>query len=121
MIPYIAPVGRSILDLGAGVCTRRAPACGTCPLATRCAWRTAGGPDPALSPAVAGRPQTRFEGSDRQGRSRLLRALLHGPLAGPDLPAACGWPDDPDRSSRTADALVRDGLARWTPDGMALG
>jgi A/G-specific adenine glycosylase len=111
---------QAILDLGAGICRRGAPACDICPLAHACAWRTAGGPDPALSPGVAGRRQSPFEGSDRQGRSRLLRALLQGPVAGADVPAACGWPHDPERSARAAAALVQDGLARRTPEGLAL-
>ena len=100
---------QALMDLGALVCTRRAPACGACPWRERCRWRSAGhpAPDPA---APAGR-QSRFSGSDRQGRGRLVEALRAGPVARRDVPAAAGWPDDPERAGRVAAALVADGLA----------
>ena len=103
----------AVLDLGATVCTARAPRCDVCPLARGCAWRGAGGdaPDPAATTAGTSRPQARFEGSDRQGRGRLLAALRTGPVRRADLAAAAGWPDDPDRAARVADGLVADGLA----------
>jgi A/G-specific adenine glycosylase len=112
---------QAILDLGATICTRRAPGCDSCPFAATCAWKRGAGPDPGQDPLVAGRRQSRFEGSDRQGRSRLLQTLLGGSLAIPELPAACGWPGDPHRSARVAAGLVRDGLARRTADGLELG
>ncbi|MBA3618548.1 MAG: A/G-specific adenine glycosylase, partial [Acidothermales bacterium] len=34
----------ALMELGALVCTARAPRCGACPLADRCAWRQAGRP-----------------------------------------------------------------------------
>jgi A/G-specific adenine glycosylase len=108
---------QAMLDLGARVCRRETPDCGACPLAGVCAWRADGGPDPA----AAAHRQSRFEGSDRQGRSRLLRALIAGPVSDGDLPAACGWPDDPVRAARIAGTLVDDGLARRFPNGLALG
>ncbi len=103
----------ALLDLGATVCTARAPRCDACPLAGRCAWRAAGddAPDPAATTAGTSRPQARFEGSDRQGRGRLLAALREGPVSPSALAAAAGWPDDPARAVRIADALVADGLA----------
>src|SRR5690606_21919064 len=60
-----------------------------------------------------------FEGSDRQGRGRLVDALRRGPVAEADLAAVMGWPDDPERAARVAATLVADGLARsdggvWT-------
>lgn len=108
----------ALLDLGATVCTARAPRCDACPLADGCAWRgaAAGGatpPDPAVTTAGTSRPQPRFEGSDRQGRGRLLAALRTGTVARAELAAASGWPDDPDRAARVADGLVADGLATW--------
>jgi A/G-specific adenine glycosylase len=55
--------------------------------------------------------QPTFEGSDRQGRGRLVDALRLGPVALGAVPAACGWPDDPDRAHRIAASLLADGLA----------
>ena len=103
---------QAMLDLGASVCTRRAPRCDRCPLADGCSWAVAGWPlpDPADGSAGVSGGQSRFEGSDRQGRGRLVEALRAGAVATTDLPAAMGWPDDPARASRIAATLVADGL-----------
>ena len=112
---------QAMLDLGATVCTARAPRCDACPLASGCAWHGSGGgrdggpPDPARTTAGTSRPQARFEGSDRQGRGRLLAALRterDGITVGA-LDTLTGW-GDVARSRRVADALVADGLAEWT-------
>jgi A/G-specific adenine glycosylase len=121
----LVPSGRSwaynqaLFDLGACHCTGRAPACSGCPLRRRCRWALAGSPspDPARSSAATSRPQPRFVGSDRQGRGRIVGALRAGQVAPIDLAAAAGWPDDPGRARRMAQALVDEGLARWGGDG----
>ena len=59
------------------------------------------------------RPQSRFEGSDRQGRGRLLDALRLGAVARDEVADRCGWPDDVARAERIASSLVSDGFARW--------
>ena len=101
---------QGVMELGAVVCRPR-PTCERCPAAERCAWRAAGLPgdgDPWRRP----RRQSRFEGSDRQGRGRLVDALRSGPVAEEDLPGVMGWPGDRERASRVAATLVVDGLAR---------
>jgi A/G-specific adenine glycosylase len=110
----LVPSGRgwawnqALLDLGALVCRPR-PCCEACPLAPDgCAWRAAGRPAP--DPWKAGPRQSRFEGSDRQGRGRLVDALRHGPLNFDRLAEAAGWPEDPERAWRVAESLVVDGL-----------
>lgn len=114
----LVPVGQgwawnqALLDLGATVCTARAPKCDACPVAAGCAWRATGGDDPFVA-----HRQSTFEGSDRQGRGRLVDALRTGPVASDAVPAACGWPDDPARAHRIAASLVTDGLA-VTTDGV---
>jgi len=105
--------GQAVFDLGALVCRRRSPACGQCPLTGHCAWAAAGWPDPdpvARSAGISG-GQSTFAGSDRQGRGRLVDALRQGPVAGPALSAAMGWPEEPGRARRVAGGLVADGLA----------
>jgi len=101
----------AVLDLGATFCTIRSPRCGPCPVSAACAWAAAGGlagaPDPARPPAR----QSRFDGSDRQGRGRLVTALRAGPLAMAEAAAAAGWPGDPARTTRAVATLVADGLA----------
>jgi len=103
----------AMVDLGALVCRRRAPSCEACPIEAACAWAAAGRapPDPATGTAGERRRQSRFEGSDRQGRGRLVDALRHGPVALDTLAVACGWPDDADRARRVGEGLVADGLA----------
>jgi A/G-specific adenine glycosylase len=104
---------QALLDIGAGWCRPRAPRCSTCPLRPACRWATAGRPEPdpaAGSAGVSGR-QSRFEGSDRQGRGRLVRALRSGPVPVARLAEVMGWPDGQDRARRVAATLVADGLA----------
>lgn len=102
------------MELGATVC-RPSPRCDACPVAGRCAWRDRGlaGDDPWPRP----RRQSRFEGSDRQGRGRLVDALRAGPVADVDLPAVMGWPTDRERAARVAATLVADGLATVDDEG----
>ena len=107
---------QSLIELGALVCGAGVPRCATCPLRRSCAWKVAGLPSP--DPGARGARQSRFEGSDRQGRGRLVRALRSGPVRPGAIAAACGWPDQPVRSRRVADGLVADGLARRGPGGV---
>ena len=129
----LVPPGRAwdwnqaMLDLGATVCTARRPACDACPLGPQttsaealCAWARCGGPDPAVGSAGTSRPQSRFDGSDRQGRGRLLARLAApsgGPIGRQDLAAAAGWPHHAARALAAAESLVADGLAEMAPDG----
>ncbi len=111
---------QAVLDLGATVCRKTDPTCGACPAAPWCRWRAAGGPAPAGGSAGTGSRQSPFAGSDRQGRGRLVAALVQGPVAAADLPGACGWPDDLTRAATVAASLVGDGLARWDDDRRSL-
>ncbi len=113
-----APAGESwawnqaIMDLGAHRCRPR-PRCDGCPLAPWCAWQLAGQPppDPAVGSAHVSGGQSPFDGSDRQGRGRLVAALRRGPVAAAELAPVMGWPGDPGRAERVAATLVADGLA----------
>lgn len=104
--------GQALLDLGATVCTARAPVCHACPLRRRCRWGAAGypEPDPARGSAGVSVSQPRFAGSDRQGRGRLVAALRAGPVAPGDVAEVAGWSGDPGRAGRVADGLVAEGL-----------
>lgn len=99
------------MELGAVVCTARAPRCGDCPIADWCEWRGAGYPDNA----PAKRPkQAKFEGSDRQVRGRIMALLRRSEGAVPverALEAAAdGGVRDPEQPRRAYDSLVADGL-----------
>lgn len=106
--------GSAVFDLGALLCTRRAPRCGACPLRDAgCAWAAAGwpDPDPVVGSAGISGPQSRFDGSDRQGRGRLVDALRRGPVSTSALADVMGWPADPSRAARVAATVAADGLA----------
>ncbi len=70
---------QSLMDLGAVLCRPVSPRCEVCPLAGRCAWRGSG-EDPSVGSAGVSTRQSRFDGSDRQARGRLLKALVSGPV-----------------------------------------
>lgn len=101
-----AIVNAAMMELGATVCTARNADCGRCPLAAECAWRAAGYPESE----DRRRKQARYEGSDRQARGGVLRALRHAD--GHRLPAESVLADWPDRvqRDRAIDSLVADGL-----------
>jgi len=103
---------QAMLDLGATVCTKKAPRCASCPLRRCCAWALdPSQPDPAVGSAGCGGRQSSFAGSDRQGRGRLVDALRLGPVPLDRLGEAAGWPEDPGRARTVAAGLVADGLA----------
>ncbi|MDL9981136.1 A/G-specific adenine glycosylase [Microbacterium candidum] len=106
-----AVVNAATMELGAVVCTARAPRCTACPIAHMCAWRAAGYPDTG----DARRTQARYEGSDRQARGAVMKALRDAsPL--PLDEVAADWPDTGQRD-RAIDSLIADGLAE-AADGM---
>jgi A/G-specific adenine glycosylase len=91
---------QAVMDLGATICRSRRPSCDRCPVR---AWCRAPGLE--LGPM----PQTPFQGSRRQARGVVLRALLRnaGPGVG-ELASATGLST---RRVRAAlQALERDGL-----------
>jgi A/G-specific adenine glycosylase len=71
--------GQALMDLGATVCLARVPRCGVCPLASACPSR--GRRFPPL------RRQGPLEGSFRQQRARMLRAVAEQPRAAAELDA----------------------------------
>lgn len=133
---------QALMDLGSEHCRSRDPRCHTCPIRTCCAWFSprstspvaaatadaaelavgtvpAGAvpagvepADPAIGSAGTSRRQSRFAGSDRQGRGRLVAALRCGPVQPADLAQVMGWPEDPERAARVAVTVLADGLAR---------
>jgi A/G-specific adenine glycosylase len=96
-----------LMDLGAVLCRPVAPGCGECPIAGQCSYRGVGD-DPAPGSAGVSRTQARFEGSDRQARGRLLKALSVAPVATSDVGQAMAV--TPERASRLVHALVSEGL-----------
>jgi A/G-specific adenine glycosylase len=102
----------ALMELGATVCTARAPRCGLCPLSA-CQWRQASYP-PTQGPAR--RPQT-YAGTDRQVRGRLLDVLRANefPVTRAELDVA--WLTDTQQRDRALNSLLADGLVTRTTDG----
>jgi len=101
-----AVMNAAAMELGAVVCTARAPRCEVCPVAELCAWRAAGYPDTG----DARRRQARYEGSDRQARGAVLKVLREAsPAAVPVADVIADWPDARQRD-RAIDSLIADGL-----------
>jgi len=108
-----AVLNAAMMELGALVCTARAPRCEACPIAASCAWRAAGYPDTGDTR----RKQSRYEGSDRQARGAVLRMLRAAPGHEVPLPAVLPEWADPLQRDRAVDSLIADGLAEAV-DGM---
>jgi A/G-specific adenine glycosylase len=113
---------QAVMELGGTVCRRRRPDCRACPVRRWCAWATAGlsPPDPADGSAGVSTGQPRFQGSDRQGRGRLVEALCRGPVAVADAATVMGWPDDPARADRVVVGMLAEGLAAIDGDTLRL-
>ncbi len=110
--PEVAAIwGVAVMELGALVCTARAPRCADCPLATRCAWRSGGLPEPDIR-----RPGQRYAGTDRQVRGRLLAVLREAEGTVPASALEAVWDDDVQRCRALA-GLVEDGLVEPTGTG----
>ncbi|MBT2552592.1 A/G-specific adenine glycosylase [Arthrobacter sp. ISL-5] len=69
----------SVMELGALVCTARAPKCAACPVRKRCAWLAAGEPPPSYTPKGQA-----WHGTDRQVRGGVMAVLR---LADAPVPA----------------------------------
>lgn len=96
----------AVMELGALVCTARAPRCAACPIEAACTWRRSGSPPDAFT-GVRRRPT--WDGTDRQLRGQVMAALRAA--SGPVTPAALG-PDWPEAvRERVLAGLVADGLA----------
>jgi A/G-specific adenine glycosylase len=102
----------ALMELGATVCSARAPHCASCPLQT-CNWRDAGYP-----PTVgAKRRAQRYAGTDRQARGRLLDVLRANDSPVPRAMLDVAWTTDATQRERALESLLFDGLVQQTPDG----
>ncbi|WP_198966511.1 A/G-specific adenine glycosylase [Mycobacterium shottsii] len=102
----------ALMELGATVCTARAPRCSLCPL-TRCTWQQAGYPPDNGPPRRA----QAYAGTDRQARGRLLEVLRANtaPVTIAELDVA--WQRDCTQRARALKSLLADGLVVQTTDG----
>jgi len=100
---------QAMIEIGATICTARKTKCDKCPLKETCTWtRNQAATDPAIS--VKSKRLETFEGSDRQGRGKLINALRNEPIMEKDAPQIFGWPNDHKRCKRVLEKLEKDGL-----------
>ncbi|MDH6196357.1 A/G-specific adenine glycosylase [Mycobacterium frederiksbergense] len=101
----------ALMELGAVVCTARAPRCDSCPM-RHCRWRSAGYPA-----ATTTRRVQRYAGTDRQVRGKLLDVLrdTDSPVTRRELDVV--WLSDTAQRDRALDSLLVDGLVEQTADG----
>lgn len=102
----------ALMELGAVVCTARAPKCGLCPLGI-CAWRSAGYPA-GNGPA---KKVQKYAGTDRQVRGRLLDVLRASSFPVTRAQLDIAWLTDTAQRDRALDSLLVDGLVEQTTDG----
>jgi A/G-specific adenine glycosylase len=96
------------MELGAVVCTARAPRCDACPVADLCHWRAAGYPP---DPHADRRRTQGWTGTDRQVRGRVMGRLRESPGPVPVTAVRDVWPDAA-QLDRCLDGLVADGLVQ---------
>lgn len=106
----------AVMELGALVCTARAPRCDACPIASDCRWRAEGYPA-YLGPRAP--VQKKFDGSDRQ-----VRGLIMAELRASEIPVTAAeievvWPDAVQRD-RALSGLLADGLVSEVDGGYEL-
>lgn len=101
-----AVVNAAAMELGATVCTSRAPKCDACPIRHVCAWCAAGFPDTGDTR----RKQARYEGSDRQARGAVLAQLRAAADPGIPIDLLLGNWHDAAQRDRAISSLLRDGL-----------
>ena len=96
------------MDLAAAVCHPRQPACVACPVEAWCS-----GPNGYVPPP----PQSRFEGSARQLRGCIVRAVVRQPLSFDQIRRETGFPTEEIEiaiEDLEAEGLIRrDGDRRW--------
>ncbi len=97
-----------LMDLGSVICRPTNPGCDECPVRGRCSWRGCAATDPAVGSSGVSGKQARFEGSDRQARGRLMKALSGGAVDRADV--AQIMRRDAETAMRLVDDLVVDGL-----------
>lgn len=98
---------RAVMELGALVCTARAPRCEQCPLAGNgCAWFAAGRPRAQEDT----RRRQAFEGTDRQMRGMIMALLRRDGSAAEDQLLALDEANI-ERARRGIRTLIADGLA----------
>ena len=73
-------------------------------------WRDLGGDDPAPASAGTSKPQARFEGSNRQARGKLMKALVTSGLPREKAKRTMGLENQHERADLIIESLLADRL-----------
>jgi len=111
---------QGLFDLAALRCSKRNPRCSGCPVEELCSWRGVGD-DPATGSAAVSTIQAPFQGSDRQARGRLLKALTSGPVPAAQAAAIMELQDERARASRLIADLQSESLITVRHEALLLG
>ncbi len=103
----------AVMELGALVCTARAPRCQACPVAHLCAWQLAGRPEHDGPP----RRGQAWHGTDRQVRGRIVQLLRESADPVDRDSIALTWPEDEAKVERCLAGLIEDGLVEQDARG----
>lgn len=102
-------IAQGLMDLGAAICTPRAPACAICPLSASCEARKLGAPERwPMKPAKADRP-SRFGSAFvavKADQVLLVRRPPKGLLGGMLMPPTSEWSHEPPKDA-LADAPLK--------------
>lgn len=109
----IAAWTHATMELGARICAARSPTCDACPIASGCPSRN----DATTIPVAR---QAAFQGSARQHRGALLRALSSAPRHAIEESTARALVE-PHDYERVVAALERDGLVHRSGGEVMLG
>lgn len=107
-----------LMDLGAVLCRPSNPGCAECPVRSSCSWAGRDEPDPAVASSGVSGSQGRFDGSDRQARGRLMKALSTGPVERSDVDGI--MQRSAELAARLVDDLITEGLCRLDDDQLTL-
>jgi len=111
---------QGLFDLAALQCVKRNPQCGECPVNEWCSWRGVGD-DPASGSAGVSTGQTPFQGSDRQARGRMLKALTKGPVPAAQAAEIMELEGDIVRATRLINDLRKESLITVQDEALLLG
>jgi len=101
----------AVMEVGALVCSARAPRCPDCPVQDLCAWQRAGRP-PYEGPVRKSQPWDR---TDRQCRGAILAVVRESSRPVTATRVVASWPGNDTQRDRCLDSLVTDGLVESLP------
>ncbi|WP_430593383.1 A/G-specific adenine glycosylase [Humidisolicoccus flavus] len=109
-------VSKALMELGAITCVAKTPRCDACPVRDLCTWRSNGYPEYLGKAAPR---QSKFAGSDRAARGRILRMLRASEIPVP-LHVLAEGAHEAGQHERAIATLLEDGLVVRDHGALAL-